>query len=159
MSGLKPFHVATFAVILASGLAFLAGLLYFTADMQFQRALLKVIKRLLKTVALRQVLGILAAMTFVRFGLEPLVKVLRRVFSAQGTWEKSSEYYILREVGSLCWLVPAVTLRLSGCLAHPESVLHPARQVYRPLEFLFSVAALTTLAENFLPQLISLPKV
>ena len=32
-------------------------------------------------------------------------------------------------------------------------------QVYRPLEFLFSVAALTTLAENFLPQLISLPKV
>lgn len=98
MSGLKPFHVATFAVILASGLAFLAGLLYFTADMQFQRALLKVIKRLLKTVALRQVLGILSAMTFVRFGLEPLVKVLRRVFSAQGTWEKSSEYYILREV-------------------------------------------------------------
>ncbi|CAL8469278.1 g8819 [Coccomyxa elongata] len=72
-------------------------------------------------------MGILAAMTFVRFGLEPLVKVLRRVFSAQGTWEKSSEYYILREV-------------------------------YRPLEFLFSVAAFTTLAENFLPQLISLPK-
>ena len=32
-------------------------------------------------------------------------------------------------------------------------------QVYRPLEFLFSVAAFTTLAENFLPQLISLPKV
>ena len=117
MSGLKPFHVATFAVILASGLAFLAGLLYFTADMQFQRALLKVIKRLLKTVALRQVLGILAAMTFVRFGLEPLVKVLRRVFSAQGTWEKSSEYYILREVGMLCSTGPAVTLRLSGRLS------------------------------------------
>ncbi|BDA44973.1 probable low conductance mechanosensitive channel YnaI [Coccomyxa sp. Obi] len=95
--------------------------------MQFQRACIKVVKRLLKTVALRQVMGILAAMTFVRFGLEPLVKVLRRVFSAQGTWEKSSEYYILREV-------------------------------YRPLEFLFSVAAFTTLAENFLPQLISLPK-
>ncbi|KAK9907947.1 hypothetical protein WJX75_000392 [Coccomyxa subellipsoidea] len=95
--------------------------------MQFQRACIKVVKRLLKTVALRQVMGILAAMTFVRFGLEPLVKVLRRVFSAQGTWEKSSEYYILREV-------------------------------YRPLEFLFSVAAFTTLAENFLPQLISIPK-
>ena len=31
--------------------------------------------------------------------------------------------------------------------------------MYRPLEFLFSVAAFTTLAENFLPQLISLPKV
>ncbi|CAK0784228.1 hypothetical protein CVIRNUC_007432 [Coccomyxa viridis] len=127
LTGLKPFHVAAFAAILTSGLAFLAVLLYITADMQFQRACLKVIKRLLKTVALRQVMGILAAMTFVRFGLEPLVKVLRHIFRAQGSWEKSSEYYILREV-------------------------------YRPLEFLFSVAAFTTLAENFLPQLISLPK-
>lgn len=33
-----------------------------------------------------------------------------------------------------------------------------AAQVYRPLEFLFAVAAFTTLAENFLPQLIALPK-
>ena len=32
-------------------------------------------------------------------------------------------------------------------------------QVYRPLEFLFTIAAFTTLAENFLPQLIALPKV
>ena len=66
-------------------------------------------------------------MSFVRFGLEPLVRGLRSAFRAQGTWEKSSEYYILREV-------------------------------YRPLEFLFTVAAVTTLAENFLPQLIALPK-
>ncbi len=98
LTGLKPFHVAAFAAILACGLAFLAVLLYITADMQFQRACIKVVKRLLKTVALRQVMGILAAMTFVRFGLEPLVKVLRGIFSAQGSWEKSSEYYILREV-------------------------------------------------------------
>jgi mechanosensitive ion channel protein 1/2/3 len=32
-------------------------------------------------------------------------------------------------------------------------------QVYRPLEFLFVIAAFTTLAENFLPQLIALPRV
>ena len=100
LTGLKAFHVAAFAAILASGLAFLAVLLYITADIQFQRACLKVVKRLLKTVAIRQVMGILAAMSFVRFGLEPLVKVLRRIFSAQGSWEKSSEYYILREVGT-----------------------------------------------------------
>ena len=115
LTGLKPFHVATFAVILASGLAFLAALLYFTADMQFQRAFIKVVKRLLKTVALRQVLGILAAMTFVRFGLEPLVKVLRRIFSAQGSWEKSSEYYILREVRA-CVPSLAFSLRPACCL-------------------------------------------
>ena len=47
-----------------------------------------------------QVMGILAAMTFVRFGLEPLVKLMRRLFVAPGSWEKSSEFYILREVAA-----------------------------------------------------------
>ena len=59
---------------------------------------MQVVRRLLKTVALRQVMGILGAMTFVRFGLEPLVKALRSLFAVQGSWEKSSEFYILREV-------------------------------------------------------------
>ena len=36
--------------------------------------------------------------------------------------------------------------------------LLPVLQLYKPLEFLFLVAAFTTLAENFLPQLMSLPK-
>lgn len=40
-----------------------------------------------------------------------------------------------------------------------EVVVTCALQVYRPLEFLFTIAAFTTLAENFLPQLIALPKV
>lgn len=31
-------------------------------------------------------------------------------------------------------------------------------QLYKPLEFLFLVAAFTTLAENFLPQLLTIPK-
>ena len=99
--GLKPFHLAAFFIVLSAGLWFLAVLLYFTADIKLQQACLKVVRRLLKTVALRQVIGILAAMTFVRFGLEPLVKMLRKLFVAPGTWEKSSEYYILREVGRL----------------------------------------------------------
>lgn len=96
--GLKPFHLAVFFIVLSAGLWFLAVLLYFTADIKLQQACLKVLRRLLKTVALRQVMGILSAMTFVRFGLEPLVKMLRKLFVAPGTWEKSSEYYILREV-------------------------------------------------------------
>lgn len=32
-------------------------------------------------------------------------------------------------------------------------------QTYRPLEALFVIAALTSLAENFLPQLIAVPRV
>jgi hypothetical protein len=96
---LKPFHLVTFMVVLLAGMVFLATLLYVTADIQWQKAGVKVLRRLFKTVALRQVMGIVSAMAFVRFGLEPLVKVLRVVFSAQGSWEKSSEFYILREVG------------------------------------------------------------
>ena len=96
--GLKPVHLATFFIILGTGLMFLAVLLWFTADIQFQQACTKVIRRLFKTVALRQVMGILGAMTFVRLGLEPMVKMLRRLFRAPGSWEKSSEFYILREV-------------------------------------------------------------
>lgn len=127
--GLRPFHVIAFLAVLAAGLAFLAVLLYFTAGIKFDLARDKVVRRLLKTVALRQVAGILAALVFVRFGLEPLVRGLRSAFATQGAgpWEKSSEYYILREV-------------------------------YKPLEVLFAVAAVATLAENFLPQLIALPK-
>lgn len=56
------------------------------------------LRRLLKTGALRQLAGILGAMVFVRYGLEPLIKNIRVVMKAQGSWEKSSEYYILREV-------------------------------------------------------------
>ncbi len=104
--GLKPFHLAIFVLVLSAGLWFLTVLLYFTADIKLQQACLKVLRRLLKTVALRQVMGILAAMTFVRFGLEPLVKMLRKIFVAPGTWEKSSEYYILKEVRSFCTYTP-----------------------------------------------------
>ncbi len=40
----------------------------------------------------------------------------------------------------------------------PPLPLPAPLQLYKPLEFLFLVAAFTTLAENFLPQLMSLPK-
>ncbi len=60
------YHYATFFVMLGGGMLILALLLYFTGDINFQRAVLKVFKRLMKTVALRQVLGILSAMAFVR---------------------------------------------------------------------------------------------
>lgn len=157
--GLRPVHLATFFTVLGTGLMFLAVLLWFTADIRFQQACVKVIRRLFKTVALRQVMGILGAMTFVRLGLEPMVKMLRRLFRAPGTWEKSAEFYILREVHT----VQGLFCRSSRCCYNLLPLVPPANccmlQVYRPLEFLFTIAAFTTLAENFLPQLIALPKV
>lgn len=96
---IKSFHIIAFFSVLAVGLAFLTILLVSTGDMQLRLAATKVVKRLLKTHALRQVVVILSAMLFVRFGLEPMVKVLRAMFGAQGTWEKSTEFFVLREVG------------------------------------------------------------
>lgn len=125
---IKSFHIIAYFTVLALGLAFLTILLVSTGDMQLRIAATKVVKRLLKTHALRQLVVILSAMLFVRFGLEPMVKVLRAMFGAQGQWEKSTEFFVLREV-------------------------------YRPLEVLFLIAAAVTFAENFLPQLIAIPKV
>lgn len=95
---LNMYHYVTFAVIMAGGLLFLAVILYFTGDVKFQTAIQKVVKRLLKTTALKQLATILSAMAFVKYGLEPVIKSVRRTTKAQGPWEKSSEYYILREV-------------------------------------------------------------
>ena len=53
--GLKRYHYATFFSILVAGIAFLAVLLYLQADIEIQQACYKVVRRLLKTVALRQV--------------------------------------------------------------------------------------------------------
>ena len=124
---LSTYHYVTFFFIMAGGLLFVAALLFFTGDINFQRAFSKVVKRLFKTVALPQLVSILSAMAFVKYGMEPVIKAARKLTKAQGPYEKSAEYYILREV-------------------------------YKPLEFLFLVAACTTLAENFLPQVINIPK-
>ena len=55
--GLKQYHYATFFSILVAGILFLAVLLYLQADIQIQQACFKVVRRLFKTVALRQVHG------------------------------------------------------------------------------------------------------
>jgi hypothetical protein len=99
--GAMPYYLAAFGTITGAGIGFLSVLLYATADIQFMAALWKVCRRLLKTVALRQLLGVVGAMLFIRFGLEPLVKFSRKLFNTKGTWETSTERDILRDVSSL----------------------------------------------------------
>lgn len=96
--GAMPYYLAAFGAITGAGIGFLSVLLYATADIQFMAALWKVCRRLLKTVALRQLLGVVGAMLFIRFGLEPLVKFSRKLFNTKGTWETSTERDILRDV-------------------------------------------------------------
>lgn len=124
---LRPYHYVAFLVVMCGGLLFVSMLLYLTGDIEFQRAVFKSISRLLRTVAIRQLGTIVSAIVFIKYGLEPAIKLVRRLTNADGVWEKSAEYYVLREV-------------------------------YKPLEFLFIVAAMTTLAENMLPQVINIPK-
>lgn len=160
---LSTYHYVTFFVIMAGGLLFVAALLYFNGDMAYQIAVRKSFNRLTKTIALKQLSSILAAMAFVKYGLEPVIRTVRTVTKAHGPWEKSSEYYILREVrfhpGSppiSHSLQPSLNLTQPSILTANATI--PILQVYKPLEFLFLIAAVTTLAENFLPQLINLPK-
>lgn len=124
---LRPYHYVAFLVVLCGGLLFVSMLLYLTGDIEFQRAVFKSISRLMRTVAIRQLGTIVSAIVFIKYGLEPAIKLVRKLTKADGAWEKSPEYYVLREV-------------------------------YKPLEFLFIVAAMTTLAENMLPQVINIPK-
>ena len=108
---LSNYHYVAFLVIMSGGILFVALLLYFTGDIAFQRAFFKAVKRLLKTVALRQLVTILSAISFVKYGLEPAIKGVRRVTKAQGPWEKSPEYYILKEVG-YCMLSGASSVQI-----------------------------------------------
>jgi len=122
------FHIAMFFLVLAFGVLFLAAMLCINADINMQNASLTIIHRLSKTVALRQVGIILAVMLLVRKGLEPVIIILRKVFKRDNK----------------PW---------DSCI---EAAL--LRETYRPLEALFVIAALTSLAENFLPQLIAVPR-
>ena len=124
---LSTYHYVAFVVITIGGLLFIASLIYFFSDISFYNAVCKSFARLMRTIAVRQLSIILTTMAFVKYGLEPVIKAVRAITRAEGQWEKSSEYYMLREF-------------------------------YQPLEFLFLVAAGTTLIENFLPQIIEVDK-
>lgn len=60
----------------------------------------QVARKLAKSLAFRQSLALMVAIAFVRYGLEPLVKSVRNVFSLPGPWERSNEYFILQQVRS-----------------------------------------------------------
>ncbi len=124
---LQPYHFVLFFVAMCFALLFVSMMLYLTGDIEFQRAVVKSVSRLMRTVAIRQVGTILSAILFIKYGMEPAIKGVRRLTKADGEWEKSAEYFVLREV-------------------------------YKPLELLFMIAAVTTLAENMLPQVINIPK-
>jgi hypothetical protein len=95
---LKTYHYVAFAALAAAGLLLLAAQLFLATPLGYGEAVARVARRFAKTFALRQVGAILAAMAFVKYGLEPLIRGVRALTRASGAWEKSPEYYLLREV-------------------------------------------------------------
>lgn len=95
---IHPFHLTLFAVLLFGAVAFAITVINFTTDMGWLWSAVKVFRKLAKSLAFRQSIALMVAIAFVRYGLEPLVRSVRSVFSLPGPWERSTEYFILKQV-------------------------------------------------------------
>lgn len=91
-------HFLTFIMVLVLGVVASALYLYTARDVEFSYALYKSSLDLLRTTGFRQTLALVGAIIFVRFGLEPIVRLARHIFGVRGPWAQSSEYYLLKEV-------------------------------------------------------------
>ena len=94
---IHPFHIALFATLLLCCLVAAIMLMHYTTEMGWMWSGIKVLRKLAKGLAFRQTVGLLAAMAFVRWGLEPLVRTVRALFRLPGDWERSSEFFFLRQ--------------------------------------------------------------
>lgn len=95
---IHPFHLTLFAILLVGGVAFAITVINFTTDMGWVWSSVRVLRKLAKSLAFRQTIALLVAIAFVRYGLEPLVRSVRSVFALPGPWERSNEYFILKQV-------------------------------------------------------------
>lgn len=98
---IHPFHLTLFAILLVGGVAFAITVINFTTDMGWVWSSVRVLRKLAKSLAFRQTIALLVAIAFVRYGLEPLVRSVRSVFELPGQWERSNEYFILKQVCTL----------------------------------------------------------
>jgi hypothetical protein len=95
---IHPFHIALFSVLLLSGITFAIVVLNFTTDMGWMWSSMRVLRKLSKGLAFRQTIALLMTVAFVRYGLEPLVRTVRSFFMLPTTWERSNEYFLLKQV-------------------------------------------------------------
>lgn len=95
---IHPFHLTLFAILLVGGVGFAITVINFTTDMGWVWSSVRVLRKLAKSLAFRQTIALLVAIAFVRYSLEPLVRSVRSVFALPGQWERSNEYFILKQV-------------------------------------------------------------
>eukprot|EP00879_Flechtneria_rotunda_P010802 GHRR01011288.1.p1 GENE.GHRR01011288.1~~GHRR01011288.1.p1 ORF type:complete len:251 (+),score=67.45 GHRR01011288.1:538-1290(+) len=96
---LKPIYVLIFSLLFVGGLLFASMSLQLTSDLGFRDALMKVVRRVFRSIAFRQLVVITACMFLVRFALNNVLRFLARWSSSPVHWDKSKMYYVMKEVG------------------------------------------------------------
>jgi hypothetical protein len=97
---IHPFHIMLFGFLAAAFSIACIAILNYTTEMGWMWSSMRVLSRVSKGLAFRQCIALLAAMAFVRYGLEPFVKAVRTFFMP-GEWERSSEFFVLQQVWHL----------------------------------------------------------
>jgi len=97
---MKPIYVLIFSLLFVGGLLFASMSLQLTSDLGFTDALTKVIRRIFRSIAFRQLLVITACMFLVRFALNKVLRFLAHWSSSPVQWDKSKMYYVMKEVCS-----------------------------------------------------------
>lgn len=91
-------YVLIFTLLFLGGLLFASMSLQLTSDMGFKDALTKVVRRIFRSIAFRQLVVITACILLVRFALNNVLRFLARWSSSPVQWDKSKLYYVMKEV-------------------------------------------------------------
>jgi hypothetical protein len=100
---LRPVYVFVFSILFLGGLLFASMSLQLTADVGFFEALGRITRRVLRSIAFRQLVVISVAIFLVRFALNNVLRVLAAWSSSPVPWDKSKVYYVMKEVGAGTW--------------------------------------------------------
>lgn len=71
--------------------------LQLTSDLGFSDALTKVVRRIFRSIAFRQLLVITACMLLVRFALNSVLRLLAKWSASPVQWDKSKLYYVMKD--------------------------------------------------------------
>ena len=117
---IKPIYLLIFGIIFMGGLLFASMSLQLTSDMGFGDALTKVVRRIFRSIAFRQLVVIAVAIVCVRFALNNVLRVLSRWSASPVQWDKSRLYYVMKEVrgAALALALVATTRRVAPPDAH-----------------------------------------
>ncbi|KAI8470017.1 MAG: Mechanosensitive ion channel-domain-containing protein [Monoraphidium minutum] len=93
--------------------------LQLTADLGFGDALARITRRVLRSIAFRQLVVISVAIFLVRFALNNVLRLLARWSSSPVPWDKSKLFFVMKEVYSPL----EVLLFVAGCCTIADSFL------------------------------------